>query len=110
VTARQTSALLAAVLAQGGATAEAFLASLAVGGESGTLDSRMEDPLLAGNVRAKTGFIAGTSALSGVLKAIDGRRLVFSILVEYPPANGLNRSCWKPMQDAICLELARADG
>lgn len=109
-TARQITALVDAVLRQDEKTASTFVDSLALANESGTLDDRMRDPRLAGKVRAKTGFIAGTSALSGILEAVDGRRLVFSILVEYPPAEGLNRTCWKPMQDAICAELAGADG
>ncbi len=53
-----------------------------------------------------TGFIAGTSALSGFLETADGRTLVFSILVEYPNVEGLNRNVWKPMQDALCEVLA----
>jgi D-alanyl-D-alanine carboxypeptidase len=61
-------------------------------------------------VHAKTGFIGGTSALSGLIDAADGRTLVFSILVEYPNLEGLNRSVWKPMEDAICEELAGASG
>lgn len=110
VTARQITALVAAVLALDAETARTFVDSLAVAGETGTLDDRMEDPLLTGKVRAKTGFIAGTSALSGILDTRDGRRLVFSILVEYPPLDGLNKRFWKPMENAICKELAGADG
>jgi D-alanyl-D-alanine carboxypeptidase len=60
-------------------------------------------------VRAKTGFIAGTSALSGLVETRSGRTLVFSILVEYPNSDGLNTACWKPMQDAICKLLATWD-
>jgi D-alanyl-D-alanine carboxypeptidase/D-alanyl-D-alanine-endopeptidase (penicillin-binding protein 4) len=110
VTARQITALVRAVLRLEPGTARAFVDSLAVAGETGTLDDRMDDPLLAGNVRAKTGFIAGTSALSGILDTRDGRRLVFSILVEYPPTDGLNKRCWKPLENSICKELAGADG
>ncbi len=110
VTARQITALLGAVLRLDERSARTFVDSMAIASESGTLDGRMRDPLLAGKVRAKTGFIAGTGALSGILETKDGRRLVFSILVEYPPADGLNRSCWKPMEDAICADLAGADG
>jgi D-alanyl-D-alanine carboxypeptidase/D-alanyl-D-alanine-endopeptidase (penicillin-binding protein 4) len=110
VSARQITALVDAVLRLDEKTSRTFVESLALASESGTLDDRMRDPKLAGKVRAKTGFIAGTSALSGLLETKDGRRLVFSILVEYPNADGLNRSCWKPMEDAICAELAGADG
>lgn len=108
VSARQVTALLDAVLRRDARSARLFLDSLADGGENGTLDERMKDPLLAGRVHAKTGFINGTSALSGVLDALDGRTLLFSILVEYPNHGGLNQSCWKPMQDQICGLLARS--
>jgi D-alanyl-D-alanine carboxypeptidase/D-alanyl-D-alanine-endopeptidase (penicillin-binding protein 4) len=110
VGARQITALVDAVLRRDAESAELFLGSLAVGHASGTLDDRMKDPRLAGRVHAKTGFINGTSSLSGVLDAADGRTLVFSILVEYPNHPGLNQSCWKPMQDALCLALVEGDG
>ena len=60
----------------------------------------------AGRVRAKTGWIEGASALSGLVEMEDGRRRVFSILVSYPRIQGLNRRVWKPMQDEICGILA----
>lgn len=110
VSARQITALLEAVLERDERTAQLYLDSLAVGNESGTLDDRMRAPELVGRVHAKTGFIGGTSALSGVLDTTSGERLVFSILVEYPTFDGLNRSCWKPMQDAICVALATSRG
>ena len=109
VSARQITALIGAVLRQDARTARLFVASLATASESGTLDDRMSSPALAGRVHAKTGFIGGTSALSGLIDAQSGRAIVFSILVEYPPIDGLNVSCWKPMQDAICVELAGYD-
>lgn len=108
ISARQITALLDAVLRRDARTAKLFLDSLAVGSESGTLDERMKDPLLAGRVHAKTGFINGTSALSGILDAHDGRTLIFSILVEYPNFGGLNQSCWKPMEDALCSLIAQS--
>lgn len=106
VSARQITALLDAVVAQGSETARLYFDSLAVGHESGTLDGRMKSEALAGRVHAKTGFINGTSALSGFIDAHDGRTFAFSILVEYPAAGGLNQSVWKPMQDAICADIA----
>jgi serine-type D-Ala-D-Ala carboxypeptidase/endopeptidase (penicillin-binding protein 4) len=102
VTARQIGALIEAVLGQSEETARLYLASLAVAGEKGTLDDRMKDSPARGRVQAKTGFIAGTSALSGLARDRAGRELVFSILVNYPELDGLNSSCWKPMQDALC--------
>ena len=77
-------------------------------GLEGTLDDRMKSSPARGRVQAKTGWIAGTSALSGIATALDGREQVFSILVNYPDVDGLNTSCWKPMQDEICALLVRS--
>lgn len=105
VTARQVVALVEKVLTQDWRSARMFLDSLAVAGERGTLDDRMTKGPARGRVRAKTGFIAGTSALSGVAETVDGRRFAFSILVNYPDVGGLNPSVWKPMQDKLCERL-----
>ncbi|MBL8858545.1 MAG: D-alanyl-D-alanine carboxypeptidase/D-alanyl-D-alanine-endopeptidase [Planctomycetes bacterium] len=104
ITARQITALVDAVLTGDPSAARAFRESLAVGGETGTLDKRLA--ALEGRVHAKTGFIAGTSALSGFLNTVEGRTYAFSILVEYPNVEGLNKNCWKPMEDEICAVLA----
>ena len=87
--------------------AQAFMDSLALSGRSGTLADRMIGTVAERRVRAKTGFIGGTSALSGVAITEDDRLLVFSILVEYPVLAGLNRDVWKPMQNSICEALVR---
>lgn len=104
--ARQIVALLSAVLEEDGLSARLFRDSLAVAGERGTLDDRMQGGVAQGRVHAKTGWISGTSALSGVLETTGGRRLAFSILVSYPrEAGGLNTRCFKPMQDEIVTAL-----
>jgi D-alanyl-D-alanine carboxypeptidase/D-alanyl-D-alanine-endopeptidase (penicillin-binding protein 4) len=105
-TARQISALLAAVLDLGEPAATLYRGSLAVAGESGTLDDRMQKPGLSGKVQAKTGFISGVSALSGVVESDAGPHYVFSVLVQYRSFSGLNKSCWKPLQDELCALLA----
>ncbi len=102
VSARQVTALFAAVLSLGEPAASLLRGSLAVAGESGTLSDRMQDAELRGRVRAKTGFIAGVSALSGLIEDRSGGEQAFSILVEYPDLPGLNTRCWKPMQDELC--------
>jgi PBP4 family serine-type D-alanyl-D-alanine carboxypeptidase len=101
ISARQLSALVHAVLAGGGESAALWRGSLALAGQTGTLEKRLVGTPSAGRVRAKTGFIGGTSSLSGVATSLDGREHVFSILVNYPDVDGLNNSCWKPMQDEI---------
>ena len=79
----------------------AFLSSLALMGESGTLESRMRSTPAQGRVRAKSGWIRGASALSGLATTLEGREVVFSILVDYPIASGLNTRVFKPLQEAI---------
>jgi D-alanyl-D-alanine carboxypeptidase/D-alanyl-D-alanine-endopeptidase (penicillin-binding protein 4) len=108
VSARQLCALLAAVLSPDSGLADAYLASLAVAGESGTLEGRMTDGPAHGRAFAKSGWIAGTSSLSGLVRTLDGREQVFAILVEYPAsAAGMNTHCFKPMHDAIVERLVR---
>ncbi len=105
VSAEQVVALLAAVLAMDDATSDAFFASLAVAGRTGTLEKRMKGTPAEGAVFAKTGWILGTSALSGLIRAPGGRRVLFSILVEYPRVGGMNTNVFKPMQDELVLAL-----
>ena len=103
---RQIVSLLEAVLRGEDDTARLYRRSLAVAGERGTLADRMRDTPARGRVSAKTGWITGTSALSGVLETVGGRSLAFSILVSYPrQAGGLNTRCFKPMQDEIVTAL-----
>lgn len=81
--------------------AEAFVAALPVAGESGTLEHRFESSPVRGRVRAKTGWIRGASALSGILERRDGSRCAFAILMNYDPKkDGLNRSL-KALQERI---------
>lgn len=55
--------------------------SLPIGGIDGTLENRMREPPLRGNVHAKTGSLSGVRSLSGYLTTAGGERIVFSILV-----------------------------
>lgn len=83
-----------------------FQQALPVAGQSGSLSRRMKSGPAKGVVAAKTGFIGGTSSLSGLVMEGGQPRLSFSILVEYPRKGGLNTSAWKPMQDEIAQALA----
>jgi serine-type D-Ala-D-Ala carboxypeptidase/endopeptidase (penicillin-binding protein 4) len=105
-TARQIAALLSAVLEKDQPASALYRSSLAVAGESGTLEDRMQADELRGKVQAKTGFIGGVSALSGVVQSAAGPQYVFSILIQYPVFDGLNSSCWKKLQDELCALLA----
>lgn len=60
---------------------EAFLASLASAGE-GTIRDRFPSGSLSCEIRAKTGYLSGVRAISGVLTSDESRRTVaFSILM-----------------------------
>jgi D-alanyl-D-alanine carboxypeptidase/D-alanyl-D-alanine-endopeptidase (penicillin-binding protein 4) len=93
-------------LADDPSAGRAFADSLAVNGRSGTVRKRMNDidPAHA-VVQCKTGYIDGTSCLSGYVTAPDGRRYAFSVL-----ANGLTEpaavSKAKQLQDRIARILA----
>ncbi|MDF1797900.1 MAG: D-alanyl-D-alanine carboxypeptidase/D-alanyl-D-alanine-endopeptidase [Planctomycetota bacterium] len=100
--------LLAAALVDldaGDLAARQYLQSLAIAGVTGTLERRMRGGPAQGRCFAKTGFIDGTSSLSGLVRTADGRDLVFSILVNYPSISSLNTRAWKPMQDAMVERL-----
>jgi len=60
-----------------------FVATLPVGGHDGTLESRMQNPVLARRVQAKTGTIANVRALSGYLDTESGEKLVFSVIANH---------------------------
>ena len=57
-----------------------FMATLPIAGQDGTIARRFVGTRAAGNVRAKTGSIANTRALSGYVTTADGETLVFSVL------------------------------
>jgi D-alanyl-D-alanine carboxypeptidase/D-alanyl-D-alanine-endopeptidase (penicillin-binding protein 4) len=59
-----------------------FAQSLPYGGEdNGSWKRRLAAPPYRGNVFAKTGTLAGVSALSGYAKAVSGKTYAFSILL-----------------------------
>lgn len=56
--------------------AEAYLASMAVSGQRGTLRNLYRGTELEGQFRGKTGTISGVRAISGVLSTADGPRYI----------------------------------
>ena len=106
VSARTLCALLEGVLGAEAATARLYRDSLAVMGRKGTLEERLRGTAAEGRVFAKTGWIAGVSALSGYAEPQGGAPLVFSILIEYPSElGGLNTGAFKKLQDELVLLL-----
>jgi len=85
--------------------AATFFDSLAVSGLEGTLSKRMND--MPGKVKAKTGLLAGVSALSGYIET-DDDLLLFSILTNGFIAKTLYAPECRPLvEDAICRLLAQ---
>jgi serine-type D-Ala-D-Ala carboxypeptidase/endopeptidase (penicillin-binding protein 4) len=79
---------------------EAFRDSLAVSGESGTLERRLRGQDVRGKVYAKTGYIRNVRALSGYVLT-DDRRFVFAILMN-------NCAHSLEVRDELAQILARA--
>lgn len=65
-----------------------LLAGLPVAAYDGTLSERFQTSSAAGDVRAKTGTLDGTSALAGVVETADGRLLVFAFVADAVPPGG----------------------
>jgi D-alanyl-D-alanine carboxypeptidase/D-alanyl-D-alanine-endopeptidase (penicillin-binding protein 4) len=85
--------------------AKEFLESLPEGGmPKSTLRNRLKAEDLRGRVRAKTGHIAGISALSGFAESAGGETYAFSILVN---ADGGGVAGADRLQDRICELLVR---
>lgn len=75
--------------------------SLPTSGIDGGLRRRMTAPRYKAKIRAKTGYIAKTSALSGYVDTSDGDVLAFSILMN----DFKNLSTVMKIQDGICQAL-----
>jgi serine-type D-Ala-D-Ala carboxypeptidase/endopeptidase (penicillin-binding protein 4) len=71
-------------LLQATQTNSAFVNSLAVAGETGTLEHEMQGTMAQGKCRGKTGTLADVANLAGYCRARDGHLLAFAFL-----ANGL---------------------
>lgn len=98
ITAGAMSKLLLEILKR--KDAKSFFDSLPSNGVDGTLDDRMTDAHHKGRVVAKTGSIAGVSALSGYILDPKGKPVyAFSVLV-----NGGSGDA-RGLQDSICRAL-----
>ncbi|MBN1506771.1 MAG: D-alanyl-D-alanine carboxypeptidase/D-alanyl-D-alanine-endopeptidase [Sedimentisphaerales bacterium] len=79
-----------------------FEASLAVGGEEGTIDKYFGETKYRGNVLGKTGYISGVRAFSGVCKTQSGP-YIFSVLSN--GSKGLSRDAINDVAKAIIDEF-----
>jgi D-alanyl-D-alanine carboxypeptidase/D-alanyl-D-alanine-endopeptidase (penicillin-binding protein 4) len=107
ITARLMTDVLVAMARRGDAAGQAFLRSLPVAGLDGSLRDRMREPPVLGAVRAKTGYIANVSTLSGYVRTESGRTLAFSVLINgFDPKFG--NKLMKTIQDDFCRALAES--
>lgn len=82
---------------------DTFQNSLAVPGE-GTLKRRFTDTKLKSNLYAKSGYLNGVYALSGVLEHPSGRRAAFSIILNnIKPGSGSRGA--KPFIQDVVVEI-----
>ncbi len=100
---RLTPGLLAVALMQTAGDAGATLRTcLPVAGRTGTLEDRFRGTDLVGRVRAKTGWIRGASALSGLVVRDGGAVRFFAILMNYEPSrDGLNKDLKRLQEDIV---------
>jgi D-alanyl-D-alanine carboxypeptidase/D-alanyl-D-alanine-endopeptidase (penicillin-binding protein 4) len=104
VTPRATARLLQ--YASGQPWFEKWKASLPVGGEDGSLQSRFGKAPLKDHVFAKTGTLGEARALSGYLECASGRTVIFSIMVgNHPPGTSEDREA----MDKIVAAIAAAN-
>ncbi len=59
---------------------DAFLSTLPIAGQDGTVSARMRGTRAEGNALAKTGSLSNVRTLSGYVRTRDGEMLVFSVL------------------------------
>ncbi|OQY07747.1 MAG: D-alanyl-D-alanine carboxypeptidase/D-alanyl-D-alanine-endopeptidase [Planctomycetales bacterium 4572_13] len=97
---RLTTTALVAVLSDmyKSENAEVFTASLAVGGQSGTIKKYFHKSPYKGNIIGKTGYISGVRSFSGICKTPEGD-IIFSILTE--KGNGYTRRCINDIAQTI---------
>jgi serine-type D-Ala-D-Ala carboxypeptidase/endopeptidase (penicillin-binding protein 4) len=83
----------------------AFVSSLAVAGESGTLEGEMRGTVAQGRCRGKSGTLSDVSNLVGYCLARDGHMLAFAFLM-----NSVDPNSAHPVQDKMAVALAKYDG
>ena len=72
------------------ANKEAWMASLPVSGQTGTLKSLCPNTELEGRIHAKSGTIAGTKNFAGYIDMPNGETWVFAILINSAPGKARN--------------------
>ena len=82
-----------------------FTSSLAVAGETGTLQHEMRGTYAQGRCRGKTGTLRDVSNVVGYCRAKDGHTLAFALMM-----NGIVPDYAHPIQDRMQVALAKYAG
>lgn len=82
-----------------------FTNSLAVAGETGTLQDEMRGTYAHGRCRGKTGTLSDVSNVVGYCRAADGHTLAYAFMM-----NGIKPDYAHPIQDRMQVALARYGG
>jgi serine-type D-Ala-D-Ala carboxypeptidase/endopeptidase (penicillin-binding protein 4) len=84
---------------------DAFVGSLPIAGQDGTLEKRMRSYPARWRCRGKTGTLSNVSALSGYCEALSGETYAYSILMNRVYTPGAQR-----LQDRMLQAIAAEDG
>jgi len=84
---------------------EAYYDSLAIAGEDGSLEDRMQGTAAAGNAHAKTGTLNIAVCLSGYVESANDHLVAFSILMNGSSVDWMRAT---KAQDAVVVALANA--
>ena len=87
--------------------ADAFVSTLAVAGQDGTLEERMKNSTAAGRIRGKTGTLENGNGLAGIAETRHGARLLFVIFGSTHTLRGADATA--PI-DAICAAMVEELG
>jgi len=83
-----------------------FKATLPISGLDGTLERRLEDARVRGKIRAKTGTLNESAALSGYMRSATNREIAFSIIFNDPPTFAWR---YRPVQDRLAADIEAFD-
>jgi serine-type D-Ala-D-Ala carboxypeptidase/endopeptidase (penicillin-binding protein 4) len=100
-----TTPLQVVTLLRGMASNNQFTSSLAIAGETGTLQHEMRGTYAQGRCRGKTGTLHDVSNVVGYCRAKDGHTLAFALMM-----NGIVPDYAHPIQNRMAVALAKYTG
>jgi D-alanyl-D-alanine carboxypeptidase/D-alanyl-D-alanine-endopeptidase (penicillin-binding protein 4) len=100
-----TTPLQVVTLLRGMASNSQFTASLAVAGQTGTLQHEMRGTYAQGRCRGKTGTLHDASNVVGYCRAEDGHTLAYALMM-----NGIVPDYAHPIQNRMQVALAKYSG